>query len=187
MTFFAAMIQLQNKKVTVIGGGNVATRKIHLLLDTGANIEVISPNLSDSLHELVDSKKITWKKKSYEKRDTKDSFFIIAATNDEIVNQEVSSNCDPFQLVTDVSNPQLGNTIMPAVLQKGQLHIAVSTNGASPRAAQKIRDALANIINDEIESELNIISKKRKEIIDILDDPLEKKQRLKDLTNQITL
>ena len=187
MEHFAAMINLQGKRVAVIGGGTVAERKVRTLLGTEANIEVVSPSLANGLRALADSKRIVWKRKTFEKHDVADAFFVIAATNDKKTNREVSLNCHPFQLVTNASEPQSGNVIMPATVKKGNLHIAVSTNGASPGAAKKMRDSLQDMIGDDIETKLNAISNKRKEIINTVDNPSEKERLLKALTESFTL
>ncbi|MEI3614059.1 precorrin-2 dehydrogenase/sirohydrochlorin ferrochelatase family protein [Pseudogracilibacillus sp. SO30301A] len=187
MEYFAAMIDLKGKRVTVIGGGTVAERKVQSLLGTGATIEVISLSLTNSLRALVDSKPIIWKRKSVEKHDLIDAFFVIAATNDIKTNREVTLNCHPHQLVLNVSEPQLANVIMPALLKKDNLHIAVSTNGASPSLAKKIRDLLRDVISDDIGTKLATISEKRKEIIKTVENPLEKEQLLNSLVKNFTL
>lgn len=187
LEYFAAMIDLKGKHVTVIGGGTVAERKIQSLLGTGAIIEVISPSLTNSLRALVDSEPIIWKRKSVEKKDLADAFFVIAATNNIKTNREVTLNCHPHQLVLNVSEPQLANVIMPALLKKDNLHIAVSTNGASPSAAKKIRDLLRDVISDDIGTKLATISDKRKEIIKTVENPLEKERLLKSLVKNFTM
>lgn len=187
MKRFAAMIDLQGKHVTVIGGGKVAERKITSLLDTGAIITVVSPRLTNGLHHLVKNNFIHWKRKRYEKTDTTDAFLIIAATNITKVNEQVREHSYSYQLVIDASTPQSGNVIMPAVFQKGSLQVAISTNGASPSIAKKIRDALKDIIDDDIILQLDDIAKTRKNIITTNDDPSEKAQRLQELTKQFKI
>lgn len=183
MKRFAAMIDLQGKQVIVIGGGKVAERKITSLLDTGAIITVVSPRLTNGLHHLVKNNFIHWKRKRYEKN----AFLIIAATNITKVNEQVREHSYSYQLVIDASTPQSGNVIMPAVFQKGSLQVAISTNGASPSIAKKIRDALKDIIDDDIILQLDDIAKTRKNIITTNDDPSEKAQRLQELTKQFKI
>lgn len=187
MKRFAAMIDLQGKHVTVIGGGKVAERKITSLLDTGAIITVVSPCLTNGLNHFVKNNFIHWKRKRYEKTDTTDAFLIIAATNNNKVNEQVRKHSYSYQLVINASTPQSGNVIMPAVFQKGNLQIAISTNGASPSIAKKMRDALENIIDDDIILQLDNIAKTRKKIITTIDEPSKKKERLQELTKQFKI
>lgn len=104
------------------------------------------------------------------------------------MNRKIASSCcHPFQLVNVVSDPSLGNFTFPAVLKKGKLTIAVSTDGGSPLLARKIRDELDGIISGEIGPFLETVTQKRKETITAKTDPAEKEKLLNETVKDFKL
>jgi len=167
-----------NKLAVVIGGGKVAARKVQALLDANAKITVVSPQMIETLHDLVRKGKIQWRKKYFHPADLNGAFIVIAATNDHETNREIVSCCHSHQLVNVVSNPELGNFHVPAVLRRGKLTIAVSTQGAAPMLAKKIRDELGQMYDDTYADYVDQLEKKRKHIIRTVSDPLERQAEL---------
>ena len=187
MTYHPLMINWQHKKITVIGGGSVAERKIKSYLKTGAIITIISPVITPNLYQLVQEKEISWQEKTYEPTDTEDALYIIAATNNAALNEEIMKSCEPHQLTLNVSNHRSSNTMMPAIMKQENLQIAVSTNGASPIVAQKVRNQIKQLIEaQQLEYNIARIAKKRREIIDEeLNE--QKQQQLQLLTSDFIL
>ncbi|MFY0215724.1 NAD(P)-binding protein [Bacillus cereus] len=167
-------VRVNEKRVVVIGGGKVAGFKIIPLLKQGADIVVISPELDANLVKLVEEKKIRWYQREYEKSDIKSAFLVVAASSDSILNEQVAEDAAENQLVNVITNPESGNVHFPAAIHRGLLNIAVSTGGASPKLAKKIRDDIANKYDETYESYLDFLYEVRLKLKDL---QLEKRAR----------
>ncbi|GAB6510407.1 MULTISPECIES: NAD(P)-binding protein [Bacillus cereus group] len=167
-------VRVNEKRVVVIGGGKVAGFKIIPLLKQGADIVVISPELDANLVKLVEEKKIRWYQREYEKSDIKNAFLVVAASSDSILNEQVAEDAAENQLVNVITNPESGNVHFPAAIHRGLLNIAVSTGGASPKLAKKIRDEIANKYDETYESYLDFLYEVRVKLKDL---KLEKRER----------
>ncbi|PGU95358.1 NAD(P)-binding protein [Bacillus thuringiensis] len=167
-------VRVNEKRVVVIGGGKVAGFKIIPLLKQGADIVVISPELDANLVKLVEEKKICWYQREYEKSDIKNAFLVVAASSDSILNEQVAEDAAENQLVNVITNPESGNVHFPAAIHRGLLNIAVSTGGASPKLAKKIRDEIANKYDETYESYLDFLYEVRVKLKDL---QLEKRER----------
>ncbi|HEB2441512.1 TPA: NAD(P)-binding protein [Bacillus thuringiensis] len=167
-------VRVNEKRVVVIGGGKVAGFKIIPLLKQGADIVVISPELDANLVKLVEEKKIRWYQREYEKSDIKSAFLVVAASSDSILNEQVAEDAAENQLVNVITNPESGNVHFPAAIHRGLLNITVSTGGASPKLAKKIRDEIANKYDETYESYLDFLYEVRLKLKDL---QLEKRER----------
>ncbi|MGN5648239.1 NAD(P)-binding protein [Bacillus sp. Brlt_9] len=167
-------VRVEKKRVVVIGGGKVAGFKIIPLLKQGADIVVVSPELDANLVKLVEEKKIRWYQREYEKSDINGAFLVVAASSDAILNEKVAEDAAENQLVNVITNPESGNVHFPAAFHRGLLNIAVSTGGASPKLAKKIRDDIANKYDVAYESYLDFLYEVR---IKVKELQIEKKQR----------
>ncbi|MES1048645.1 NAD(P)-binding protein [Bacillus thuringiensis] len=167
-------VRVNEKRVVVIGGGKVAGFKIIPLLKQGADIVVISPELDANLVKLVEEKKIRWYQREYEKSDIKSAFLVVAASSDSILNEQVAEDAAENQLVNVITNPESGNVHFPGAIHRGLLNIAVSTGGASPKLAKKIRDDIANKYDETYESYLDFLYEVRLKLKDL---QLEKRER----------
>lgn len=130
----------------VFGGGRVAERKVKPLLKAGAAVTVISPDITAGIEALVSSGVIEYKPRKYRKGDAEGAFLVIAATSDEKVNGKISK--DVHGLVNAVDMPDYSSFIVPSVVRKGPLSIAISTSGISPSLSRTIRLALEEHIPD---------------------------------------
>lgn len=159
------MLKLEGKKVVVVGGGMVAERKVTGLLGTGSLITVISPNATDELKRLASCGRIEWLEKSFLKEDIEGAFLIFAATNDHELNQFIKMAVSDQQLVTIADDPEGSDFHVPSHIQRGRLSIAVSTGGASPTLARKIREQLEQQFDDEYEGYLEFLFSARQRIL----------------------
>lgn len=174
MCVYPLTVRIRNKRVVVIGGGRVASYKIAPLLKEGANIVVVSRGLDKSLMKLVESKKIRWFQKDYEKSDLEDAFLVVAATSDTILNEHIAQDASLNQLVNVITNPESGNVHFPATMHRGKLNVAVSTGGASPKLAKKIRDDIAMKYDETYEDYLDFLYEVRMKVKQLR---LEKRQQ----------
>ncbi|MEK4738414.1 MULTISPECIES: NAD(P)-binding protein [Bacillus] len=167
-------VRVDKKRVVVIGGGKVAGFKIIPLLKQGADIVVVSTELDANLVKLVEEKQIRWYQREYEKSDIKDAFLVVAATSDSVLNERIAEDVSVNQLVNVITNPESGNVHFPAAFHRGLLNVAVSTGGASPKLAKKIRDDIANKYDETYEAYLNFLYEVR---IKVKELQVDKRQR----------
>ncbi|EJS52805.1 precorrin-2 dehydrogenase [Bacillus cereus] len=167
-------VRVDKKRVVVIGGGKVAGFKIVPLLKQGADIIVISTELDANLVKLVEEKQIRWYQREYEKSDINDAFLVVAATSDSVLNEQIAEDASANQLVNVITNPESGNVHFPAAIHRGLLNVAVSTGGASPKLAKKIRDDIANKYDENYESYLDFLYEVR---IKVKELQVEKRQK----------
>ncbi|MGH0595241.1 NAD(P)-binding protein [Bacillus pretiosus] len=167
-------VRVEKKRVVVIGGGKVAGFKIIPLLKQGADIIVISPELDANLVKLVEEKQIRWYQREYEKSDIQGAFLVVAASSDAVLNEQIAEDSTENQLVNVITNPESGNVHFPAAIHRGLLNVAVSTGGASPKLAKKIRDDIANKYDEAYESYLYFLYKVR---IKVKELQIEKRER----------
>lgn len=157
-------LNIENRKCFIIGGGNIAYLKAGPLLKAGAIVTVISPEISEGFKILEELGKVHVVLKEVEEEDYKDAFLIIAATNSPEVNEQIYKNAHENQLVNVISNNELTNFHIPATLHRGKLSISISTNGASPQLAKKIRNDLKETYDESYEEYLEFLFEARKYI-----------------------
>jgi precorrin-2 dehydrogenase len=167
-------VRVDKKRVVVIGGGKVAGFKIIPLLKQGADIVVVSTELDVNLVKFVEEKQIRWYQREYEKSDIKDAFLVVAATSDSVLNEQIAKDAAVNQLVNVITNPESGNVHFPAAFHRVLLNVAVSTGGASPKLAKKIRDDIANKYDETYEAYLDFLYEVR---IRVKELQVEKRQR----------
>jgi precorrin-2 dehydrogenase/sirohydrochlorin ferrochelatase len=177
-SYYPIMLRLEGKKVVVVGGGKVSERKVRGLLGTGANITVISPDLTDELRRLAGNREIEWKEKSFTAGELKDAFMVFATTNDPELNQSIWSMVDDHQLVIMADDPESSDFHIPSHLKRGRLSIAVSTGGASPKLASKIRKELEKQFDDSYEDYLDFLFQARQRILREVEDSAMKNKLL---------
>lgn len=165
-TYPICLINLENKKSIVVGGGKIALRKTLSLLDAGACVTVISPILDQALLSLVKHHRVQWEQRIFVKGDLKHAFMVIAATNDAQVNQEIWEEAtSQGSLINVVDDPLHSNFILPAVVKRGELQVAISTGGSSPALARRLREKFETIISPEYQIITEILSELRPELI----------------------
>ncbi len=135
---YPVALNLRGKFCTVVGGGEVALRKVKSLLAQGAEVTVISPQLHQELSAM--QSQFVWMKSPYKEGQLTGSFLVIAATNDRAVNHEVALWCDENQiLVNVVDSLQDSSFIVNSAVRRGDLLLTVSTSGISPALSRQIR------------------------------------------------
>ncbi|MFD1409976.1 bifunctional precorrin-2 dehydrogenase/sirohydrochlorin ferrochelatase [Kroppenstedtia eburnea] len=175
------MADFHDRSAVVIGAGKVATRRIRWLLDAGARVTVVAPLASASVRQWADTGLLSWKQKTFEPEDLRDAWIVVAATDSPEVNDSVAAGSHPRQWVNVVDRPERGNFQVPARLTRGRLTLAVSTGGASPLLAVRIRDVLSELFDDTWEKRLEKKIRERREIKESGMDEAEKQERLKRL------
>ncbi|MGD9162592.1 MAG: bifunctional precorrin-2 dehydrogenase/sirohydrochlorin ferrochelatase [Desulfobacteraceae bacterium] len=166
MAYYPIMVDLTGREVLVVGGGSVAGRKIETLLEYGAVVNVVSRELSPEIKNYVDTDKIRYLGEEFSMVFLKDKFLVIAATDDAGLNRRISQVADEKgMLINAVDQPADCNFIVPSIVKKGDLIVAVSTSGKSPALAKKIRKQLTDYFGDEYELFLRMMGKIRNEVL----------------------
>lgn len=148
MSYYLACLDLRGRDCLVVGGGGVATEKVRGLLECAANVTVVAPEIDDELRGLD----VALRERTFTASDVVGRFLIVAATSDRRVNSAVSSAAERRHTLCNVADdPELCNFILPAVVRRGPIAVGVSTGGASPALAQRIRDDVAELIGPEHE------------------------------------
>jgi precorrin-2 dehydrogenase/sirohydrochlorin ferrochelatase len=166
MSYYPILIDLRERKAVVVGGGQVAQRKIETLLKYKAEVCVIAKELTPDLKMHLAADRIKWIGKEYDEQDLDGALLVIAATDDTLLNRRVSGDAKRKRiLINAVDQPADCTFIVPSVLERGDLLIAVSTSGNSPMLAKKIRRRLEKQFGKEYEMFLNLMGRLRKEIL----------------------
>jgi precorrin-2 dehydrogenase / sirohydrochlorin ferrochelatase len=160
MAFYPIMINLSDKQVVVIGGGDVALRKIRELIDAGARISVIAPDIHDEIDEICKRfpDRIEIQRREYRHGDLGNAFLAFSATNIHEVNGMIlEESRDKGILLNAVDDPDNCTFIMPSSFRRGDLIVAVSTGGASPSMSAKLRRMIEETIPEDIETILEAL------------------------------
>ena len=147
MQYFPLFLDLKQRDCLLVGGGEIAARKIQQLLRAGARVTVVAPELCNQVHDWVEDGRIQYLEESYEQEHLHGMHLVIAATSDSLVNEQVSidakSRCLPVNVV---DAPELCSFIVPSTIDRNPVQIAISTGGASPVLARLLRSRLETFI-----------------------------------------
>jgi precorrin-2 dehydrogenase/sirohydrochlorin ferrochelatase len=166
MKYYPAFLDLRDRPCLVVGGGQIAERKAIALFDAGADLTVVSPELTSHLRELADKGKIAYRKKNFNDHDLTGMFLAIAATDDDAVNVAVAHACRKNGVLVNVATaPDEGTFIVPSVVERGDLLIAISTCGDSPALARRVREELEKTYGPEYGVFLEKMSLLRKRLL----------------------
>lgn len=162
MKYYPIFLDIRGKKCVVVGGGDVAARKVSRLLDCQAMVFVISPELSPELVRLKNENAICHIAAVYTGYFLEGASLVIGATDDEATNERISSDARKKGIpVNIVDDPQKCDFILPSIAQQGDLIIAVGTGGKSPALARHLREELEKQYGREYEIFLNILGQLR--------------------------
>jgi precorrin-2 dehydrogenase/sirohydrochlorin ferrochelatase len=168
MKYYPILMDLNGKLCVVVGGGSVAERKVRTLLQTGAGVRVISPQLSSGLNRLKKQREIVHYRRSFRSGDLQGAFLAIAATNDRRANELVFDEGERQRVpVNVVDDPKHSRFIVPSLVQRGDLLIAISTSGQSPALAKALRQKFQKEIGPEYIFLLKLLGAVRKKILSL--------------------
>ena len=157
--YFPMLYNLENKKILIVGGGKVALHKLKILSKFNADIAVLASEINFDFDKVI--------LKDFEENDVENYDIVIGATNDEKVNAQIFSACKKRKIpVNIVDDKDKSDFIFPAMTVKENLVIAVSTMGASPTAASRIRDEIEENLPTDIEEKIERLSAYRQSLID---------------------
>jgi precorrin-2 dehydrogenase/sirohydrochlorin ferrochelatase len=161
--YYPLFIDLENKTVVVVGGGVVALRKVEALRKTGAKVKVISPEV---MPEIASDPGVEVVPRGYTPGDLFGASLVIAATDHEETNVAVSRDASLSNIFCNVvDKPELCSFIVPSVVEKGPIKIAISTGGVSPTLSKRLRVQIANFLGDEYATLAVIMGKIRSLVV----------------------
>ena len=184
MAKYVIFLELKGRRVVVIGGGTVAVRKAQTLLDSGARLIVVAENIDKLMTALCKNKNAELIRSRYEKTYLTGAVLAIAATNDHELNKQIYKDCQALEILCNVvDEPELCDFFVPAVVKRGDLQIAVGTDGKCPAYAGHIRKMLEKIYTERHGEFLNELEKMRLKIFNEIPEEDKRKIILGKLTD----
>jgi precorrin-2 dehydrogenase/sirohydrochlorin ferrochelatase len=166
MHYFPVCLRIAGRRCIVIGGGRVGERKALALLEYGAQVTVISPELTGELVALQRQGRLAWLARGYEEGDLAAAFLVIAATDDPLVQERVHAEAEVGNILLNVADvPRWCNFILPATVRQGDLSLAISTSGRSPALASRLRRELEGWFGPEYAVLLDILGGLREQVL----------------------
>ena len=184
MGYIPIFLDVTGRHCLVVGGGEVAARKVESLVEAGARVTVVSPRLSASMETLVVRGQAVHVARCYQHGDIGGCVLAYAATDDPKLHRELAGEARALGIPINVVDvPDLCTFIAPAVVKRGALEIAISTGGASPAFAARLRRELEDKFGPEYALALEVMRAARRRLHAGEMDPAERMRRLKDLAN----
>jgi precorrin-2 dehydrogenase/sirohydrochlorin ferrochelatase len=166
MRYYPIQLDIRGRRCLVVGGGGVGTRKVDTLLSCGARVTVVSPEVTDGLRRLAFCGVITLWERTYTSTDLEGTFLVIGATDDEDLNRRISADAGKLNILCNIADrPEKCNFILPAIVQRGDLVLTVSTSGRSPALAKKLRHDLERQFGEEYAVLLKLMGAMRQRLL----------------------
>ena len=182
MRYYPIFLKIEGRPVLVVGGGEVGARKVETLLCSGARVGVVSPELVPWLAERVREGAVELVGRNYDESQLRGRFLVIAATDDGELNSRIASDAERRNLLCNVVDvPREGNFIVPALMRRGALTLAISTDGQSPALARKIRAELEDRYGEEYADLLHLLGAVRARLLSASKDSRLNKERFERL------
>ena len=174
--YYPAILDIAGRKALVVGAGKVGEGKIEGLLRGGASVRVVSLTATDTVRRWAAEGRIELELRPYETQDLEGALLVIAATEDNPTNVRVFEDAEARQMLCNVVDvTHLCNFILPSIVRRGDLAIAVSTGGASPAMARRIRLALEQCYGDEYAVAMELLGSLREELKQMYPAPNDRK------------
>lgn len=185
MRYYPVNLDIKNRKCLVVGGGAVGTRKVAALLDCGAAVTVVSPEVTPKLLGLSSRGDISLEKRSFQATDLAGTFLVIGATDNEELNRTIHSEAQRRGMLCNIADrPEACNFILPSIVRRGDLIIAISTSGKSPAFAKKLRKEFEAALGEEYADFLKLMGAIRKKLLAEKHEPEAHKHLFERLINQ---
>lgn len=182
MRYYPVYLDLHERPCVVVGGGQVAERKVHSLIQADAQVTIVSPSLTPALQLLFSAGRIIHKARTFEDTDIVGAELVIAATALPDLNGRIGRLCKSSGILVNVASPpDESSFIVPSVVSRGDLLIAVSTAGSSPALSRRIRQELESAYGSEYEIFLNKMALARKRLLEKVSDDAVRRTVLQEL------
>ncbi|MBI2081631.1 MAG: bifunctional precorrin-2 dehydrogenase/sirohydrochlorin ferrochelatase [candidate division NC10 bacterium] len=169
---YPVFLEVRGRLCLVVGGGAVAERKARALLAQGAAVRVVSPTLTGALAAEAAAGRIAHLERPFTPTDLEGAFLAFAATDDAAVNAAVAAAADAAHVPVNVADdPARSTFLVPSTLQRGEVIVAVSTGGASPALARRLRTDLEEKVGEEYAALARLLGEARREVLRRIPDP----------------
>jgi len=175
--YYPIYIDIEDRSVLIVGGGTVCARKAETMMRYGARVTIVSPEITDEIAAWEQAGVLAVQRKMYAESDLEGASMVIASTDDQCVNARVARDCRRRRIpvnVVDVTH--LCEFIVPAIIEKGSIQIAVSTGGKSPAIARTIREDLQKAIGPEYTEVNDLLGTLRKSAKKVLPTDIDRKR-----------
>ncbi len=184
MAKYPIYLELSGKRVVVVGAGVVAARKVQSLLSTGSRIVVVGEHVDDTLTAICQEGGVELIRAKYAKDYLGRAVLVIAATNDNQLNRQIYKDCQELEILCNVvDEPELCDFFVPAVIERGNLQIAVCTEGTCPAYAGHIKKKLEQIFTEKHGQFLAELEKVRKQVVSDIPEMADRKAILGQLVD----
>ena len=175
--YYPLLLDIESKTCLVVGGGGVAARKIGSLLKCGAKVRLVAPEVSPETEKVISGGGIEHLNRPFEPGDVEGAALVIGATDNESVNRAVYEEAKSRNVpVNIVDQPHLCTFIVPSVVRRGDLTIAISTSGKSPAVSKRLRKHLENEFGEEWAEYLNMMGAAREKTLGAIADPAKREE-----------
>lgn len=166
MRYYPIHLDVRGRRCLVVGGGAVGTRKAETLAACGAEVVVVSPEATAELSAWAEAGRILWQRRAYAACDLEGVFLAVGATDDEGLNRRLSADARRRGVLCNIADrPELCDFILPALVQRGDLVITVSTSGKSPALAKRLRRELEQRYGEEYALLLRLMGAVRRRLL----------------------
>jgi precorrin-2 dehydrogenase / sirohydrochlorin ferrochelatase len=180
--YYPVFLDITDKRCLVIGGGKVAERKVTMLLQFYAHVVVVSPVMTRALLKLGKESKIEYFQRTYTAKDLHNTALVFACTDNSAINNKIKKEAARKNIpVNVVDTPDLCDFIVPSIVKKGDLVIAISTSGELPLLSKKLRQKIEEIVTDDYLEYLHIIGEFRKHLMNTVKEAPKRSLIMKDI------
>ena len=164
--YYPVFLDITDKRCLVVGGGKVAERKVAMLLQFNAHVIVVGPVMTKTLLKLGEEGKIEYFQRTYTAKDLDNTALVFACTDNSAINNKIKKEAARKNIpVNVVDTPDLCDFIVPSIIRKGDLTIAISTSGELPLLSKKLRQKIEEIVTDDYLEYLHIMGEFRKHLM----------------------
>lgn len=175
--YYPIYLDIEERPVLIIGGGEVCARKAETMMKYGGRVTIVSPEFTPEIEQWAADGRVTLRRKHYEEADLGGAAIVIASTDDKCVNGRIARDCRRRKLpvnVVDVTH--LCEFIVPAIIEKGSIQIAVSTGGKSPALARTLKEDLQRTVGPEYAEVNDLLGTLRKSAKAVLPTDIDRKR-----------
>ncbi len=188
MSLFPLFLKLENRSCLVVGAGAIGEGKIRSLLEAGATVCVVAPQSTLQVHEWAATGAISWVRRKFTAADLDEKFLVIATTSLSSVNALVFEEAQRRHVLCNVvDDPPHCDFFYPAVVRRGDLQIAISTNGKSPALAQRMRQALEQQFGPEYADKVSELGAVRERLFHSPMEPARRRKLLLRMAREVRL
>ncbi|HUW59027.1 MAG TPA: bifunctional precorrin-2 dehydrogenase/sirohydrochlorin ferrochelatase [Planctomycetota bacterium] len=180
--YYPVNLDVRGKRCLVVGGGEVALRKARSLLEAGGAVTVVAPEVHPHLRA---DDRVEVHERAFRDTDLHGAFVVVVATDDDLTNRTVARDAADFGcLVNVVDCPALSNFIVPATLRRGEFAVCVSTGGASPALARRVRRRLEEAFGEEYADFVDVLGEIRRRVFDKVPEGERRPELFRELTDE---